>query len=510
MNQLKYFLLIVFGVVAMNSCKDDDEKKGNPIVEPKTELGAAMFGDSITFTAHVSDNEVPLSTLKAQIFFSEEMVAETVIRTKTEGDYSGKIFVPYYANIPNASATFRYVLQNINFTIDTKESALPLTRPDFPYLTLHLADGTELRMDRTALYQYSITQDFPKDVEGYIVAPKVGDRGNEITFGWSNGAITQGVTNTIKFKNAVPGTYSITFNTFNYEGSPFFEFLFNGEPMEPVDDESYATMGGFTTNQVIPVSGIVIDEWDLGGIFTKKSDNELTFGLPDGKYKITANFVTKVFSYVEVLPINIDLSSGPFEGELVEEQEVTFTGVAADWWIDPDFFIAEDDHYLFNAFSGKYRITADATLKYLIVEAMSGNDLASLQENGTGAIWIIGTNIGKPNVTDNEVGWNTDKALCMAPIGGKKYRITVIGGTSISTDEINFKFFHQKGWGGEFSSDNITTTSSLIFVGNGSNGRDSGNLGIVDGKTLAEGTTYVLTVDLSAGNSSAVLTVTEQ
>ena len=50
-------------------------------------------------------------------FYGDEKVSETVIRTKTKGDYKGKIFVPFYANVPNATATLKLVLQNINFTI---------------------------------------------------------------------------------------------------------------------------------------------------------------------------------------------------------------------------------------------------------------------------------------------------------------------------------------------------------------------------------------------------------
>ena len=60
------------------------------------------------------------------------------------------------------------------------------------------------------------------------------------------------------------------------------------------------------------------------------------------------------------------------------------------------------------------------TFKYFRVEALSGGVPASLQPDGTGAIRVIGTNVGKPSVDANEVGWNEGKALCMAPIGDRK------------------------------------------------------------------------------------------
>lgn|SRR5690554_4608458 len=98
----------------------------------------------------------------------------------------------------------------------------------------------------------------------------------------------------------------------------------------------------------------------------------------------------------------------------------------------------------------------------------------------------------------------------MAPIGDKKYRITLVAGESINDEEINFKFFHQKDWGGEYGSQSLTTESDVVFVGNGTNGRDNGNLGLVENTSLEVGATYVFTVDLSAGNDNAVLTVVKE
>lgn len=138
---------------------------------------------------------------------------------------------------------------------------------------------------------------------------------------------------------------------------------------------------------------------------------------------------------------------------------------------------------------------------------MIGSNFASLQPDGTGAIWIIGDQVGKPTYTENHVGWNPPNALCMAPIGDKKYRVTLVAGESVNPNEINFKFFHQKVWGGEFGSETLTTESEIVFVGNGSNGRDNGNLGLTIDTGLEVGATYIFTVDLSAGNGNAVLTV---
>lgn len=508
MKTIKYILLALVGGAMIASCKDDEQLPGNPVMSPKTQFGTALFGDSLPFTINASDVDVPLSTLKAQLFYGEEKVSETVIRTKTSGtDYNGKIFIPFFKDIPNGKATLKFILQNIHFTVTEQESELALSRPDYPSLTLVMKDGKEVTMSRTGLYQYAAEGDFEKEFLAHIKAPKMGANGNEQTFGWENGQITQGVVTEIPFLNAIKETYQITFNTLTYAASPFFKFLFNGTPMDAMDSESYSIAGTFTKNQVIPVSGIKISEWELADVFTPKDETNLIFALPAGKYKIIANFATKVFSAVEIKDVDADLSTGSFTAELVDGQVIRFKGIddIKDWWIDPDFFAADGDHFLFAAAPGKYKITANKTLKYLVVEAMRGDALATLQDDGTGAVWIIGEGIGKPSVEANEVGWNTGKGLCMAPIGNKKYQITVIGDKSVKTTAINFKFFHQKDWGGEFKKPDITSTSDVIVIPN-----DDGNLSLATGKTLKKDKTYILTLDLSAGNKKAVLSVEEK
>ena len=94
MKNFRYLFLALIGAFLISSCNDNDVVPGNPVMESKADFGSAMFGDSLPFTVGVSDADVPLSTLKAQLFFGDEKVSETVIRTKTNADYSGKIFIP--------------------------------------------------------------------------------------------------------------------------------------------------------------------------------------------------------------------------------------------------------------------------------------------------------------------------------------------------------------------------------------------------------------------------------
>ena len=440
MKHIKYYFLALAGMVMMNACNDDEALPGNPVMTFKTEPATALFGDSLPFTINAADIDVPLSTLKAQLYFGEEKVSETVIRTKVSGeDYTGKIYVPFLANVPNGRATLKFILQNIHFTLTEKEMEVALSRPNFPYLIL-VAGDKEYKMTQAAgAYEYSVTDDFEQKVKAYIKAPKVGENGNEITFGWESGAITQGTTSLVTFSNVQAGKYAITFNTLTYQASPFVKLFVNNNEMEVVDDDNY----------------------------------------------------------------KIDL-------KLKQGEDVTVTGIPGfeDWWIDSDFFEAKENGVLkFLPIDGNYRITANFAHKYLIVESMDGTSTATLQKDGTGAIWIIGTGIGKPSVAANEVGWDTNKALCLTQISAKKYQISVTVGKQVSADNINFKFFHQKGWGGEFKNDVISTSGDIVFIGDGTNGRDPGNLGITEGKALENGATYRFIVDVTKDIESAVLTV---
>ncbi len=445
MKKLINYSLYILLIALVASCKEEELivpiGGGSPTIDVKVKPESAHFGDSIPFTVSVADQGVKLSTVKAQLLFNEEVVAEQIIRTKEYGDYSGKLFVPFLKDIPNGSASLKFTLQNVELVKVEKTEALPLTRPDFPFINLVTASKT-YKMLRVAANKYELTENLPFKVTGYLEAPAFGTRGNLIQFGWENDAVTQGISQDIPFSNSVSGVYTIAFNTLTYEASPFIiGYAFNGEGMRLVKDNLYA--------------------------------------------------------------VDIQVTAG---------QELTIDGIEGlnTWSLDEDYIRQEGGKYYFNASTGKYRFYANFDKSYIFVEAMNGNNLATLNSDGTGAIWIIGEGIGKPAVAGSEVGWNTDNALCLAPIGNKRYRVTVVAGQSIRQSNINFKFFHQKGWGGEYKNTELSTTSDIIFVGDGTNGRDPGNLGILTGKTLENNAKYEFIVDLSEGNDKAKLTVTKK
>lgn len=442
MKKSIYIILVLAGILTMNSCSDDEFLSGNPDMEFITGKMSALYGDSLPFTIKASDVDVPLSTLKAKLFYGEELVSETVLRTRTSGeDYTGKVFIPYYPNVIDGRATLKFVLQNIHFTTTEMEREVVLSRPDFPYVTLVDEMGEEYLMKKQSLYNYSVTGSFPQDLKAYIKTPKVGENGNELTFGWDNdNLLSEGKNvNPITFSGTAAEPYEVTFNALTYEVTPLVNVLFDGEKMMAQDANTYLIQKSFTQGQSIVVSGI-----DMSG-----------------------------------------------------------------WWINPDYFTKESNGTLtFLPVDGKYRVVANMKQKYFGITRMDGDNDASLSDSGHGAIWLMGWGVGSPSL-DYQFGWNDGNNYCVPEISSRKYQFTGVAGPEHNSvygqrfrfDYISGKFFFQNGYGNEFSQLTLANdgTESLIQL------TDSKNIELASGASLEEGATYVLTVDLTAGNDKGVL-----
>lgn len=442
MKTLKYIALSLLVAASTTACKDDPELQTTDIGPEMTVVSvdaSGVYGGKVDFEVAMTDR-YPLSTLKAQIFFDDEMVAEEVIRTKTDGTYKGAVTLPFYKNIPDGEATLRLVGQNIRFGQTTVERPLAVSRPKPAYLNFVLND-VEYRMEPTGSdYEYAVTDDFPQKPQGYISTPELDDAGSVVTFGYDTetAGIVADSTDPIPYANSNAGEFTITFNLKTFEGSPFIKLLFDGTEMTMLDNDNY--------------------------------------------YIVTT---------------------------LTQNQAYTLTGVAdfADWNVDLDFFerknASNPEELSFLPMTGMYKVTANFKHSYLKIEAMkSATELATLNDDGSGAIWAIGgTEVGKPTLK-NAYGWSPeDGGMCLARVADKKYQLTLVAGISINASSFDFKFFHQKTWGGEFGGKDITTASDIVKIS------DSGNLGLVEGKTLDLGGIYRFTVDVTGGNTAAVLTV---
>lgn len=442
MKTLKYIALSLLAAACTTACKDDPELLTTDVGPEMTAVSSdasGVFGGKVGFEATMTDRYA-LSTLKAQIFFDDEMVVEEVIRTKENGTYSGTVTLPFYKNVPDGEATLRLVGQNVRFGQTFVERPLAASRPKPDHLVFVLGEQ-EYRMEPTGVdYEYAVTADFPQKPQGYITTPDLDGLGSVVTFGYSSeqGGIVSDSTEPIPFANSNAGEFTVTFNLKSFEGSPFIKLLFNDAEMTMVDNDNYSIVTTLTQNQTYTLTGV--------------SD---------------------------------------------------FAG----WDIDRDFFERADasnpEALTFLPMSGMYKVTANFKHSYLRIEAMkSATELATLNEDGSGAIWAIGgMSVGKPTLK-NAASWSPEQGgMCLARVADKKYQLTFVAGVSIDASSFDFKFFHQKTWGGEFGGDDISTASDLVKIS------DSGNLGLAEGKTLDLGGIYRFTVDISGGNTAAVLTV---
>ena len=453
MKTLKYIALSLLAAACTTACQDDPELLTTDIGPEMTAVSSdasGVFGGKVGFEATMTDRYA-LSTLKAQVFFDDEMVAEEVIRTKENGTYSGTVTLPFYKNIPDGEASLRLVGQNVRFGVTTLERPLNVTRPKPDHLTFVLG-GQEYRMEPTGVdYEYAVTADFPQKPQGYITTPDLDGQGSVVTFGYSaeQGGIVSDSTEPIPFANSNAGEFAVTFNLKTFEGSPFIKLLFDNTEMTMVDNDNYSIVTTLTQNQTYTLTGVSdFAGWDIDRDFFERADE-----------------------------------SNP--------EALTFLPM-----------------------SGMYKVTANFKHSYLRIEAMkSATEYASLNADGSGnAIWTVGAGIGKP-VIKNGDGWDmASTGLCLARVADKKFQITLVAGISINASSFNFKFFWPKDWDkGEFLGKEdasfanpygvLTTASDLIEIS------DGGNLGLAEGKTLELGGIYRFTIDVSGGTMAAVLTV---
>ena len=442
MKTLKYIALSLLVAASTTACKDDPELLTTDVGPEMTVVSAdasGVYGGKVDFEVTMTDRYA-LSTLKAQVFFDDEMVAEEVIRTKSDGTYTGAVTLPFYKNIPDGEATLRFVGQNVRFGTTTVDRPLAVSRPKPAYLTFFL-DDAEYRMEPTGNdYEYAVTDEFPQKPQGYIATPELDASGSVVTFGYDSesGGVVADSTDAIPFANSNAGEFTITFNLLTFEGSPFIKLLFGETEMTMVDNDNYSIVTTLTQNQTYTLTGV-------------------------------SDF--------------------------------------ADWDVDRDFFERADasdpETLTFLPMTGMYKVTANFKHSYLRIEAMkSATELATLGDDGSGAIWAIGgMDVGKPTLK-NAASWSPeDGGMCLARVADKKYQLTLVAGISLNASSFDFKFFHQKTWGGEFGGGDITTASDIVKIS------DSGNLGLVEGKTLDLGGIYRFTVDITGGNTAAVLTV---
>ena len=243
----------------------------------------------------------------------------------------------------------------------------------------------------------------------------------------------------------------------------------------------------------------------------------ITLDCSNGKGNVVLTTDLKPCAYSTITP------SATTVQWLKQGHDYVFDGISDDYYVNPSFFSkTTDGKYRFKAVSGSYLVEPkDNGYKYLQVRSCNADgSLATLQADGTGAIYMIGLGIGLPSVTDNENNWTPANGISMAQISPKHYEITGVIGKEFG-QTIKFQFYGQADWfpklcgsegkvafGGQFY--HITSNSDLIGIGLGTDvdGIDDGTLYYKTGANVQAGDSLTISLDCSNGVANVVLTTT--
>lgn len=441
-------LTIVLLFVACSSDNDFPGKAGDPQIQSAQVPELAYFGDSIPFSAQVSDSKVPLSTLKAQLFYGEDMISETIIRTKEDGLFEGKINAPFLKDVPDGTATMKLILQDIHFTFKEEIFSIDLKRPQYDYITFVSESGISMNLTLTESNTYAgiSMEGAPKLEKGTFIAPKYGTNGNPITFGWQGSGIKEGSTAPITFISVNASPYVMSFNTLTYERSPFTVYRLNGQDMNFVDGSFQIDIDINKGDKLVPENIEGLNNYWIDPDFLNLSESEeISFAAINGKYRIIA--VEGQNPYFRIQTLDKDGNKATLKSD----------GTGAIW--------------------------------------IAGFGIAKPSMDNGQPGWNPGQMLCMAPIAPKVY-------RLTATASGEK------GLGQIRNDYLGFKFFYQDDWGDEFGRANYAEEKGLIpSIVSISNG---GDFNLASEISLEEGKTYLITLDCTNGPDMAIITLEEK
>lgn len=439
-------LVVTSAMFCLSSCNDKNDQfddKGSSQVVSIEAPSTVYMGDSIQVNYSIKTSGIKANQSKIQLYVGDELVSERIMLTPQDGNYSGKIAIPFTKNTDDQEVTVRVRTQNERFASSSAEQTIEMERPKFDHLTLIDSEGKSHTMLPSSdnPYVYTVTDVFPSELYATIEAPAYGQNGNEIIFGYSDGTITNGTNSPINFSADEDGRYTVTFNTKTYEGTPFIKFAVNGQEFTKVDNNNYKVDMNLTQGQTIEITGL-------------KSDYS--------KYWINPTF--------------FDIIKG------TSGKKLKFRGM-----------------------DGFYRIVCDKSHLYFRVEPLSEDgSLASLSK-GDHAMYVIGNaGLGMPSYASNKSNWSPKESNLMAlcEVKDNVYELILEAGRTINPSNVSIKFYYNWTWGDEFGFNNYADFSGLqpyLLVASNPNGNlKPGTSGLKSGKF------YVITMDINNGPTKAV------
>src|SRR5690606_41898917 len=100
MKRFNYYtftsLLYMATLLSCQKEKSYEYQVGDPTLAIKSDVSKALFVDSLSFEVEVNDSQIDLSTLKAQPYFTDDLLSEMVTRPNNPATYRSKIHHTYY------------------------------------------------------------------------------------------------------------------------------------------------------------------------------------------------------------------------------------------------------------------------------------------------------------------------------------------------------------------------------------------------------------------------------
>lgn len=414
MKRIFYILLVALVTIGYTSCQPDSFRKvypeGNPIVKA-TLLSQEVLNygeDSISFTVDVSETTTPLSTLSIKVIIGVNVIANEQVRTP-DMSFSGTYTyaIPFGPNMPEGEPIKVYLTAtNVEgTTTDVILSDCVGHRPTIE--TLYVMPPKPSTKDRGKQMQFEDDQfvlydlGYPKKYE--CVLAVVGNKFGRIdwsypVFGMINGEITLITEEQLETGEAT----TILLSNDNVETIDTIQF-------NPVTFELY--YGGKVAQ---PISKLDVMN-DLEEVSGKKYRHAKIFFDPE--LEVTISGVGNI-----VNAYNMDYME--HKGNDVVK------------------FLAE---------KGMYDVYYFAEQDYIVVDPL----VDAVYPN---VMWVTGVGFGHPTAEPTTTGgWGFDNPgqyIACRTVAPKVYQFTAYLENGENADfadygSLNFKFFHQKGWGGE-------------------------------------------------------------
>jgi len=371
---------------------------------------------------------------------------------------------------------------------------------EFPLSTLK----AKVMYDETAVSNVTIRTKENGTYEGVICAPIFANIPNgtaSVVFTAQNTGLGTTIDSTkVTITRPNPDYMTLNINGKSYKMAKTADYQYS------VTDAFPASAPATIETPALNTSGTKVSfGWDGSNVKAGSTTTIPLEAVKAGTYTISFDLLKLTADPFGKITSKLSSSSNTEVLHLLQGASLSFPNISGitSWDFDFDFFAVDDNsNVTFKAIDGLYKFTADFAKKFIKVEAMADADnTSSLNDNGEGAIWVIGGSFGKPVIGPS---WDTnDGAYCMSEISDKVYQFTVTAGASIATSGYSMKLFRQKGWGGEFGASNYAANNSknLITI------TDGGNIEPANDVELEAGKSYSFILDITNGVNAATITV---